>query len=60
MQTCTPEGAAAPAETDWDMEIDVVGLGSSPKTGILPLHIAAIAQLLLMGLFCSAFDTARE
>lgn len=35
MQTSPSEGANAPAETDWDMEIDVVGLGSSPKTGII-------------------------
>ncbi|CAL5218768.1 g487 [Coccomyxa viridis] len=34
VQTSPSEGANAPAETDWDMEIDVVGLGSSPKTDV--------------------------
>ena len=35
VQDGLPEGAAAEAETDWDMEIDVVGLDSPVKTGDL-------------------------
>ena len=38
VQDGTSEDAAAEAETDWDMEMDVVGLDSPVKTGDHAYH----------------------
>ena len=53
VQDGTSQEAAAEAETDWDMEIDVVGLDSPVKTGDHAYHQLLQPHTWASCIFCA-------